>query len=225
MPRIETISIPGRNGDVQIWDGSYQNRTVKAECYLLDHAAVRKIDVINSWLISEPGYFRFEDTCDPRHFMLARVVSGIPRNVKAGMLNSFEIVFDVMPARYLKSGEKPIKIYESGYYNPDLFNPTQYAASPILKAHGTLSEEAGTVNIYRAVFPEGTFEYRALLYDMTVYYDTANDRAYSAYGASFDHMVTAVGELKIPPGNSQVRWIAPITDMGSLWLTPRWWEL
>lgn len=222
---METVSIPGRNGDLHRWDGSYNNREIVGECFLLDHAAVRNIDVINAWLISEPGYFRFEDTADSKHFMFARAARGIPRNMKAGMLNSFELMFDAMPERYLKSGDRYLDIYNGAGYSGDAINPTAYPSSPLLK----IVVEPGKQ--YKVYFNKGGESIGNLVvnsgeYEGAIFYDTKNDRAYSGGGEELGGLVLAEGDLRIYPRSGSDRvivWAA--NGIGRLSIMPRWWEI
>lgn len=228
IPRVETVSIPGRNGDLHYWDGSYKNRTITAECFLLDHAAVRNIDAINSWLISEPGYFRFEDSADPRHFMLARAVRGIPRDLKAGMLNSFGLEFDVMPERYLKSGNKYIEIWKGdgiGHVD-DAVNPTVYPSFPLLKFTGLFAGKQYGANFYKSDEMIGKIRINTGEYNGTLFYDTKNDRAYSGGGEELNGLVTAEGDLRLFPRSGSGRVIVWVANYnGLLNVLPRWWEI
>lgn len=216
IPRINTIKIPGRNGNVQQWDGSYENRTITAECYLLKHAIERGINEVNSWLVSEPGYFRFEDSEDPKHFMMARVTSGISKQLKASLATSFELVFDADPRRFLKSGERKILLWGTTGAPFKVFNPTAYPASPLLEItvekYGNFTFGSGGGKIYvRSEEFSGKF-----------YYDTDTDRAYTETG-ELNELVASEGSFRLMPGNNDIYLTA--NAGGSLNLIPRWWEI
>ena len=42
-PRVTVTSIPGRSGDLHMWDGSYSNVTGTAKCYALDANEVAEL--------------------------------------------------------------------------------------------------------------------------------------------------------------------------------------
>ena len=42
-PRVTVTSIPGRSGDLHMWDGSYSNVTGTAKCFALDENEVAKL--------------------------------------------------------------------------------------------------------------------------------------------------------------------------------------
>lgn len=219
VPKIETISIPGKNGDVQIWDGSYENRTIKAKCYLLRHAIDRGISSINSWLISEPGYFRFEDTADPKHFMIARARSGISKQIKASVMASFELKFDADPRRFLKTGERRIKLWGTVGAPFKVYNPTEYPSYPLLE----ITVERGAT--YTIGIGGGKLYLRIADDEVStrIYYDTETDRAYDESGREVNYLAASEGLVRLLPGENEI--FISSNKGGTLDLIPRWWEI
>ncbi len=218
IPKVETITVPGRNGDIQIWDGSYENRTITAKCYLLKHAIERDINSINSWLIADPGYFRFEDTKDPKRFMMARASGGINKQLRASVMSSFDLLFDVDPRRFLKSGERKINLWGTIGAPFKVFNPTSYPASPLLEItverNATYTFGMGGGKLYLRI-EDGD--------PGVIYYDTENDRAYNVRGNEINELVASEGSLKLLPGENEI--FVSSTKSGTLNLIPRWWEI
>ena len=56
------ISVPGRNGDVLLDNGRYENVNVSYTCYCKD--LVSNMDEIKAWLC-QPGYFQLQDGYNP----------------------------------------------------------------------------------------------------------------------------------------------------------------
>lgn len=136
---IETISVPGRNGDLYHDNGRYRNITVSYPAFISSRFQPR-MDDFRAWLCSHIGYFRLEDTYHPDEYRMAMFkgsvsVSTVPRNI-AGR---FTLSFDCKPQRWLKSGEKAIEYTASG----KIYNPTHYDAKPLIHCVGT----SGTVTI------------------------------------------------------------------------------
>ena len=207
VPNVTETTIPGRNGTLIEYDGSYANRTITARCFLLDHALEKRIDDINSWLLGENGYFRFEGSQDNKHFMLARAVRGLDKNARMGLLNPFTLEFDAKPQRFLKLGEKAIDVTSS----KSIYNPTTFPALPLIEVTGSgdiaVTVFGVTLNIYSL--------------NGLITYDAETDTAYNG-AQNLNSMVGTTDTLIIPKGKNDITVTGSVT---SLKITPRWWEL
>ena len=131
----EMVEIPGRNGDLVIDRGRFGNIEVTYPASIAadneaDFAA--GISELRNFLSSRVGYCRLEDEYNPDEYRLAVYRRGLevsPAQLKAG---GFEIVFDCMPQRFLKSGEDPVPITSGG----TITNPTLFPAPPLLQVWG-----------------------------------------------------------------------------------------
>ena len=217
-PRTESLIIPGRSGVIKKWDGSYESRTITAECYLLRHTVERDINAVNSWLVSEPGYFRFEDTADFKHFMYAQALSGVDRQLRASLMIAFELVFEADPRRFLKSGERGMLIWDpaQSIYNYRIINPTLYASSPLLKMTVESKKK------YEFEFENGKITVHSGEYSGVLFYDSENDRAYNET-VDMNEFVVSEGDIRLPGGESTIGVSA--NGNGRLEILPRWWEI
>lgn len=208
VPNVTVTSIPGRNGDLIEYDGSYENRIISAPCYLLDYALEKGIDEVNAWLMGENGYFRFEDSQDERHFMLARTTRGIDKNARAGLLNPFTLEFDAKPQRFLKLGEKAVDVTSA----KSIYNPTAFPALPLIEVQGedTVEVKISGVTLTMKFGEEGT-----------IIYDADTDNAF--YGdQNYNRSVSVTDTMILPSGKTDIEITGSVT---SLKITPRWWEL
>lgn len=132
---VDMVEIPGRSGAYALDLGRFENIEVK---YPAGIAADNETDfasgisALRNFLASRRGYCRLEDEYNPDEYRLAVYKSGLevtPAQLKAG---EFEIVFDCMPQRFLKSGETAVSVASGG----TITNPTMYDASPLLKITG-----------------------------------------------------------------------------------------
>lgn len=138
---ITVEHIPGRNGDLLIDNGSWQNveRTYSiVSLFRPGTDFVSNSEKLIKWLTAESGYFRLEDSYDPHVYRIASYrSSGTLPNLydEATVLN---VTFDCKPQRYLKNGEKE-QIFESSV--AILENPTGYTSLPDIKIDGLINSE------------------------------------------------------------------------------------
>lgn len=135
----EKISIPGRNGDLTVDLGNYANVKRAYTVYTRDASQLRNFQ---SWILSQDGYQRLEDTYEPEHFSLATVDS-IDVDSIGTQTGSLSISFDCKPQRYLKMGEQPIELRNSG----TLMNPTNFTALPLIRVYGTGDIAVGNATV------------------------------------------------------------------------------
>lgn len=132
---VDMVEIPGRSGAYALDLGRFENIEVR---YPAGIAADNETDfasgisALRNFLASRRGYCRLEDEYNPDEYRLAVYKSGLevtPAQLKAG---EFEIVFDCMPQRFLKSGETAQTITSGD----TLTNPTYFPAAPLLQVWG-----------------------------------------------------------------------------------------
>ena len=143
------ISIPGRSGDLYIWDGTYKNVNVTYDTIILPSPIFNttsfetkfrnNVTAIKSALLSANGYVRIEDTYNPDEYRLG-VFTG-PLDVDAVLLSAgkSKLTFNCRPERFLKSGEYEIALNYSddnaGVANV-VQNQTSFSSSPIFNITG-----------------------------------------------------------------------------------------
>lgn len=133
---VEMVTIPGRNGALALDHGRFENIevTYPAGVFGTDEADFAdKVGAIRAWLCSKKGYVRLTDEYNPDEFRLAIYKSGLevsPAKLTAG---EFDLVFQCMPQRFLKSGENAVTIESSG---DSISNPTLFNARPLLMVTG-----------------------------------------------------------------------------------------
>lgn len=138
----EYVNVPGRNGDIILDNGRYNNITVSYKAYIIDKYNIN-IRGLRNALMSKKGYQRLEDTVNPDEF---RYAEAIPFEVdETGVLRAGEFVlqFNCKPQRYLKYGEEQIEITGSS----SIFNKHIESALPLIRAYGTGSFSIGGVAV------------------------------------------------------------------------------
>lgn len=107
VPDIETIKVPGRNGDLHIMTGSYASRTAVARCFVLADNAANAMAVINDFLFgSGIAKKTLKTSDDPDHYWNAIPVSSGKMETRNGVLNAFEITWSVDPFRIDAEGNE-----------------------------------------------------------------------------------------------------------------------
>lgn len=205
---FETVSVPGRNGDLTLDNGRYKNVQVTYPAFISSDFSAR-IEAFRSWICSKTGYKRLEDTYHPDEYRLGIYQGGLsvktaPRNI-AG---SFDITFNCKPQRYLKSGEHAVSFTASG----EIYNPTEYTALPLLRVYGTGSFTIGGITIeVNSTTTAGYIDIDCELMD--AYKGTTNCNGY---------ITLTDGEFpKLDPGTVTVT----LTSVTKVEITPRWWRL
>ena len=151
---VDTVSVPGRNGDIIIDQGKYDNVTVvyQAGTFGNDQADFRdKISAFRNAILSQLGYQRLTDTYHPDEYRMAMYSSGLEVSpAHYSDAGEFELTFYCKPQRFLTSGETAVAVANNG----TVTNPTKYASSPLLEVWGYGSL---TVNGYSITINNETY--------------------------------------------------------------------
>lgn len=208
VPNVESVTIPGRNGVLHQWDGTYKNRTITADCYLLSGSIYYDITKINSHLLTSQAYRKLIISGDERHFFMARPTGGISEDVRRDIITPFTLTFDAKPQRYLVSGEREVSVTNSSIYNPTAFD-----SSPIIKITASGVGPKLTINGNVILFASFTGEIIIDAETGNAVQDGVNVNGRVFY--EFDE------DLKLVPGEN----IISVNSGASVNIIPRWWEL
>lgn len=130
-PRTTSHSIPGRNGDLICWDGSFKNVKGKIKCFALDADNVdHAISQTNQWM-ADCKYKKLVVSSEPGRYRMARVTNAAEVSIKMGVLSPFELEFDCKPQRFFDN-ESPIRFGSEG---GDVHNNTGFDALPLIRLH------------------------------------------------------------------------------------------
>ena len=129
---VEMISVPGRDGDIAIDQGHFENIEVKytvinKEDSLSDFST--KLSGFRNAICALRGYQRLEDTFHPNEFRMAIFVDEFEvKPIEYATASEFEITFNCKPFRYLTSGETEQTITDGG----TITNPTLFGSKPLV---------------------------------------------------------------------------------------------
>lgn len=207
---VEVIHVPGRNGDLIIDKGVYQNvnREYSISCVTYEREFDSLVQAINTWLHPGPGYFRLEDTYDPEFYREAICKDEVDIENFFGHGAKTTLTFNCKPQKYLKSGEDP-RIFESA---GTLRNPTLYVAKPLIKVYGSGS---GVLTI-------GSYVVSLTAINEYVIIDSELMDVYKEQENKNSTATLADGFPLLNPGSNGILFSGGITKVQ---ITPRWWSL
>lgn len=212
---VETISVPGRSGDLIVDNGRYQNAQIVYSCAVIPKPAVSMREAATtavSYLRQFSGYVRLTDTFHPDYFFLAAATKAVTVESIVERAGIFTMTLGRKPQRFLASGETALSFSAAG----TLTNPTQFPAQPLIQATGS---GAGTVTVGNAVI-------RIDAMTDSIFFDCETMNAYSLDGEGIPQ--NRNGDIYAPefpvllPGSNPVSWSGGITGVK---ITPRWWTL
>lgn len=204
--KIETVSVPGRSGDLIFPQDAFENYEQMYSVYI----SAEKIKLHNlagkviQWL-AQNGYKRLEDSYEPDIYRMAYYTGGTNIESFFDEFGRAEITFNCMPQRWLKDGERAISITK----NMKLANPTIYPAKPKIKVTGSGN---GTLSVGSQVITlTGISNY--LIIDsetMNCYKDSTNENRKMS------------GKFPELSGVTEITWSGGITAVE---ITPRWYRI
>lgn len=205
----EVTHVPGRNGDIVIDQGSWQNVSRKYNL-AMDAGKISYTEVASKlvqWLHSASGYARLEDSYEPDFYRMAMYKdSGSISNIfnKAGQI---DVEFTCKPQRYFKSGEAADIFVASSEYR----NPTDFPAKPLVKIHGSGSGVVG-IGTYTVTIND-------IIDGMIV--DSEQQDTYKDQ-MNCNSKVSITEYPKLVSGNNSISISGGVT---SIEIIPRWWTL
>lgn len=111
---VEMVSVPGRNGDVPIDMGHWDNIEVTYKCGLfgVDQSEMGEaLMEFRNAIASQIGYQRLSDSYNPNEFRLGLFMAGLEFDaVSRNRAGEFELKFNCKPQRFLTDGEEMIDI-------------------------------------------------------------------------------------------------------------------
>lgn len=203
---VETVTIPGRSGNLIIDNGRLKNITVSYPAYIRTDFA-RLAAAARNWLLAEPGYRRMEDTYAPDFYRMARF-SG-PLDFDTRFLNrsaECTLSFDCMPQRFDKRGEYPIRLQVP----KTIINPYPFPALPLIRVYGS---GAGNLMVGNTVVQIKAID---------GYLDLDSDTQNAFKGPQNCNAQIYAPDFPMLEGKTGISWEGAISKVE---ITPRWWTI
>jgi phage-related protein len=144
---VEVQEVPGRNGNIVIPTGSFQNYTQKYQVFLdskylggLEAAMPKVVD----WLLGHDGYQKLEDSYFPDFYRMAYYTGGSEFVSFFNEYGEGTLTFNCAPEKYYKYGLNPIDIPSTG---KTIYNPTSFDALPIIEVYMGVGSATGQISV------------------------------------------------------------------------------
>lgn len=208
--KYEKISVPGRNGDLIVDDGSWENvnrvYSVSVGSRYRDYTEM--VNRIIEWLHPAYTYVRLEDSYEPEFYRMAAFLEEIEFSNIYNQGAQAEIAFDCKPQRFLKIGDEPISLTAQ----KKVYNPTGFSSYPIITVSGNGS---GTLTV-----GEYTVEISAI--NTAVIIDSEIQDAYYQSVNKNDTVKLPRGFPLLPPGETTIGFSGGITKVE---VVPKWFTI
>ena len=201
------MNVPGRSGAIVLGGDSFENMDITYPAFIFKDFR-ENLRAFSSFLLSHVGYFRLEDTYHPDEYRMAIYRGGMDPDVRPrNQAGKFDIVFEVQPQRWLKSGERITVLTASG----SIYNPTHFPSQPLLRVYGSGRLGIGSETITITAANQYTdIDCRT----MEAYKGTELRNQYiELSGNNFPVMNPGTVNLSLGSGITRVE------------ITPRWWEV
>ena len=204
-PILDTVQVPGRSGDLVIYEGAYKNVSFQAKCFVHGETVGTALSAISQWTAGTVGYRRLEFPWEDGYRM-GYITQGPETEARAKGLRPFTLNISCKPQVFTYEGERAITMTQAGsLYNrwmPSLPKITVYGSGA-----GTL-----TVGDIAVTFTE---------IDGYITLDSDIQDAYKGT-ANKNSVVTAPEFPTLRRGDNTLRWTGGITRLE---IIPRWWHL
>lgn len=206
--RYEMIQVAGRNGDLLIDTGAYDNYAQPYEVYF--NANQNKTPAgaraVRAWLQTPIGYQRLEDSYDPEFYRMAYYAGPTEIENAMNLFGRLKIFFVCKPQRWRKDGERPIPMSKA----QTLYN-SLFPALPLIKVNGTA---AGNLYV-------GSYRVQIKELDDYIMLDSELQDAYREE-QNKNNAISASAYPILERGENAISWDGGITGIE---VTPRWWTI
>lgn len=202
---VESIEVPGRNGNLTISHDRFKNFRAQVTVYI-PSGMQKYTGALAAMLLSETGYRRYEEAVRPELYRMARYTGPFEVEVSDRHVASLTLDFDCKPQRYLKVGELPVSFLQSGVIE----NPTLYPSKPLIRIRGkgTLTLNGSTITITAA--PSAGYT-DIDCETMDAYCGTENRNRYVTFSRDKIEAAAGTNNVKLNGVTAEI--------------TPRWWTI
>lgn len=223
---LSFISVPGRDGDIVIDNGNYNNITVEYKIRISadnlglnnqNYDLAYQLDDIKDWLYSTIGnYAELEDSYNPDYFRRACFVDGLDFSTKHKNSNFIDssITFECKPYRYKQDGKNVIAISDNNAHF--IFNPELYTALPLIQIYKGSSDAARLV-INGSYYD---FDFTDLSIS-NIIIDSENQLVYNL-NTNYYNKYSPPSTQLFPILKKGETTVQKVTGTGTVLITPRW---
>lgn len=244
-PEFEHISVPGRSGDVLIYNGRYSNIDITYRFGITRNFDNYYKNLI-SMLIGEPGYHKLVDSKYPDVYRMAAIERIIEPQMSPQLsVGEFDVTFNCKPQLYLASGDEVATTWDSEIYTTNsIYNPEPVDVYPLIKIITTNNnlDQTENFNVTLVWYRSGSFagsstlQYKKATSLNAMYgpimYDSESGDAYSGNAGSehrnLNDRFSASNNVLIPAKcdfRAYVSGTSSRSQVSKIEIIPRWWRL
>ena len=221
----ERVNILGRNGDLLIDNGKYENVKIVYPGFIHEDFRENYNDLI-AFLSSKTGYQRLVDSLETGVYRMGEYIGDTTPSIKSSdEMGSFELAFDCKPQKFLTQDENGLT---AGLYanRITITNPTLFTAKPLLKIYSGSTLRIGDANapstfVLNIDTLPSPFEY--------AFVDCETLEVYSTIGSNLSQYLTfsayMTGNEKFPYLVGGGSWVCYSTGSSNNVIYPRWWTI
>lgn len=222
----QVTHVPGRNGDILIDTGSYENAERVYDFAILkkkNESYTEAVGKVIAWLHSASGYSRLEDSYEPDYYRLAYYQDSISVSNLFMTAGVADIRFICKPQRFLKSGETSVSIGngQTVIDKEEITNPTGFNSRPLIY----VSDGTGKIEFYNSS-DQLTGSVEVLENDGGIYIDCTRKDAYNfdATHATINKN-SSISLEEFPEFSPGKNFLKTSNSIKHLIITPNWWTL
>jgi len=206
---IDFIAVPGRDGDLIGMSNRLENGTLTYSNAFIYANFQTQITAFKALLLQTNAYRRLIDSYNPDEYRLAVFAGELKVNPTTKLdAGEFDIIFNVMPQRFLLSGDQVTELTVTG----TITNPTVFPSKPLMRVYGNgvLGVGADSITIinntnnYIDINCQSGLAYRGA---------TNMNSSITLSGFDFPALVGGVNNIALGTGITKVE------------ITPRWWRV
>lgn len=202
---IESISIPGRSGNLLRDTGAYSNITLTYQVAYKEDVRNKAVEIA-TWLY-QPTYCELENDYEPTYFRQAVYSSPFSVSDVLGVAGRANITFECKPQRFLKTGKIPISATNGGEINNN-YQPSLPVITIQGSGHGSVTIGGSTVSI------TGQID------DLII--DSVNQNAVMGGNNANNNISVSGGFPTLVNGATEISWSGGVTGVT---IVPNWWTL
>lgn len=203
---LDMIQVPGRNGDLIGPSTRLQNGTLTYPASFIFQNFDANLAAFRAFLLASATYRRIVDTYHPDEYRLGVFKGPLTVTpIKTLHAGQFDLSFDVMPQRFLISGDDAVEFTGSRL----LTNPTLYPSKPLIRIYG-----AGAI---------GVNDTTITISQADEYTDIDCELGMAYKGAVSKNAYVTLNRVDFPVLRAGSNTIALGTGVTKVEITPRWW--
>ena len=206
---IQKISIPGKNGDLIIDNGKYNNVKVSYKLSVINKTFTSFGELtrkIKAWLCKSTNYYVLTDSYEPEYFRYASFDGEINPQQEFLQGGNISINFDCKPFKYSFQGQEIVQLNSPG----TITNPEEFPSKPLIKIYGNGNI---TLNINNDSFNlKNINEFITLDFDLLMAYKNLENLNKNVSG-------TDMTSFDFKPGDNQISWNGSVAKIE---IIPRW---